>query len=188
MISTIHDYFDVNIDYYAKINFKGLVKLVDAVGGVEVDVPKVLCTDDSSRGDEICIQPGHQTLNGEQALVYARNRKQLANGDFGRAEHQQEIIMALINKIKTINDVSTFIDILNTVSNSMDTNLTTKQILSFYNVGKDILKKSVTTDTSNLINTYFKGKDEKTDYFIEHSNNIYEQIKEDISIWNLNCN
>lgn len=160
MINTIQDYFDVNIDYYAKINFKGLVKLVDAVGGVEVDVPKVLCTDDSSRGDEICIQPGHQTLNGEQALVYARNRKQLANGDFGRAEHQQEIIMALINKIKTINDVSTFIDILNTVSNSMDTNLTTKQILSFYNVGKDILKKSVSTDTSNLINVqrlYLQG-------------------------------
>lgn len=160
MINTIQDYFDVNIDYYAKINFKGLVKLVDAVGGVEVDVPKVLCTDDSSRGEEICIQPGHQTLNGEQALVYARNRKQLANGDFGRAEHQQEIIMALINKIKTINDVSTFIDILNTVSNSMDTNLTTKQILSFYNVGKDILKKSVSTDTSNLINVqrlYLQG-------------------------------
>lgn len=160
MINTIQDYFDVNIDYYAKINFKGLVKLVDAVGGVEVDVPKVLCTDDSSRGDEICIQPGHQTLNGEQALVYARNRKQLANGDFGRAEHQQEIIMALINKIKTINDVSTFMDILNTVSNSMDTNLTTKQILSFYNVGKDILKKSVSTDSSNLINVqrlYLQG-------------------------------
>ena len=160
MINTIQDYFDVNIDYYAKINFKGLVKLVDAVGGVEVDVPKVLCTDDSSRGEEICIQPGHQTLNGEQTLVYARNRKQLANGDFGRAEHQQEIIMALINKIKTINDVSTFIDILNTVSNSMDTNLTTKQILSFYNVGKDILKKSVSTDTSNLINVqrlYLQG-------------------------------
>ena len=160
MINTIQDYFDVNIDYYAKINFKGLVKLVDAVGGVEVDVPKVLCTDDSSRGEEICIQPGHQTLNGEQALVYARNRKQLANGDFGRADHQQEIIMALINKIKTINDVSTFIDILNTVSNSMDTNLTTKQILSFYNVGKDILKKSVSTDTSNLINVqrlYLQG-------------------------------
>lgn len=160
MINTIQDYFDVNIDYYAKINFKGLVKLVDAVGGVEVDVPKVLCTDDSSRGDEVCIQPGHQTLNGEQALVYARNRKQLANGDFGRAEHQQEIIMALINKIKTINDVSTFMDILNTVSNSMDTNLTTKQILSFYNVGKDILKKSVSTDSSNLINVqrlYLQG-------------------------------
>ena len=99
-------------------------------------------------------------MNGEQALVYARNRKQLANGDFGRAEHQQEIIMALVNKIKTIKDVSTFMDILNTVSNSMDTNLTTKQILSFYNVGKDILKRSTVTDNSNVINVqrlYLQG-------------------------------
>lgn len=151
MINTIEEYFDVNIDYYAKINFKGLVKLVDAVGGVEMNVEKELCTDDSSRGSQICIQPGQQVLNGEQALVYARNRKQLVNGDFGRAEHQQEIIKALINKIKTIDDVSTFMDILNTVSNSMDTNLTTKQILSFYNVGKDILKKSLSSDESDIV-------------------------------------
>lgn len=152
MINTIQDYFDVNIDYYAKINFKGLVKLVDAVGGVEVEVPKLLCTDDSSRGGEVCIQPGHQKLNGEQALVFARNRKQLVNGDFGRAKHQQEIIMALINKMKTIKDVSTFMDILNTISNSLDTNLTTKQILAFYNVGKDIIKKSLSSDDADLIN------------------------------------
>ncbi len=152
MINTIQDYFDTDIDYYAKINFKGLVKLVDAVGGVEVDVPQVLCTDDSSRGGEVCIQPGRQVLNGEQALVFARNRKALANGDFGRAQHQQEIIMALVNKMKTIKYVSTFMDILNTISNSLDTNLTTKQILSFYNVGKDIIKKSLSSDDADLIN------------------------------------
>ena len=152
MINTIQDYLDVNIDYYAKINFKGLVKLVDAVGGVEVDVPKTLCTDNSSRTGEVCIKAGRQVLNGEQALVFARNRKQLANGDFGRAAHQQEIIMALINKMKTVKDVSTFMDILNTVSNSLDTNLTTKQILSFYNVAKDIIKKSLSSDEAELIN------------------------------------
>ena len=152
MINTIESYFDVNIDYYAKINFKGLVKLVDAVGGVEVDVPKKLCTDDSSRGGEICIKEGRQTLNGEQALVFARNRKALANGDFGRAKHQQEIVMALVNKMKTINDVATFTKILNTVSNSLDTNLTTKQILSFYNVGKDIIKRSLSADEADLVN------------------------------------
>lgn len=152
MIKTIENYFDTNIDYYAKINFKGLVKLVDAVGGVEVDVEKTLCTDDSNRTTEICIQPGLQTLNGEQALVYARNRKQLANGDFGRNYHQQVIIMALMNKVKEIKDASTFINILNTVSNSIDTNFTTKQILSFYNIGKDIIKKSLSSDKANIVN------------------------------------
>lgn len=150
MMNTIQDFFGINIDYYAKINFKGLVKLVDAVGGVEVDVPHTLCTDNSNREDTVCIQAGRQTLNGEQALTFARNRKQLSNGDFGRAEHQQEIIMALINKMRTITEVSKFRTILDTVSNSLDTNLTTKQILEFYNVGKDIIKRS--SEQSDLIN------------------------------------
>ena len=150
MMNTIQDFFGINIDYYAKINFKGLVKLVDAVGGVEVDVPHTLCTDNSNREETVCIHAGRQTLNGEQALTFARNRKNLVNGDFGRAEHQQEIIMALINKMRTITEVSKFRTILNTVSNSLDTNLTTKQILEFYNVGKDIIKRS--SEQADLIN------------------------------------
>lgn len=152
MMNTIENYFNVNIDYYAKINFKGLVKLVDAVGGVDINVEQKLCTDDSSRGSEICINPGYQTLNGEQALVYARNRKALVNGDFGRNQHQQEIVMALANKVKTITSVGKFTTILDTVSNSLDTNLTTKQMLSFYNVGKDIIKKSLSSEEVNLVN------------------------------------
>lgn len=152
MMNTIENYLGINIDYYAKINFKGLVKLVDAVGGVDINVEQQLCTDDSSRETEICINPGYQTLNGEQALVYARNRKALVNGDFGRNQHQQEIIMALANKVKTINSVGKFNDILNTVSNSLDTNLTPKQMLSFYNIGKDIMKKSLSSDEANIVN------------------------------------
>ena len=152
MINTIENFFDVNIDYYAKINFKGLVKLVNAVGGVDINVEQTLCTDNSNREEEVCIYPGEQTLNGEQALVYARNRKALVNGDFGRGQHQQEIVMALVNKMKTITDVTTFMDILNTVSDNLDTNLTTKQILAFYNVGKDIVKRSLSADEADLVN------------------------------------
>ncbi len=152
MIQTIQNYFDVKIDYYAKINFKGLVKLVNAVGGVDVNVEQVLCTDNSNREEEVCIQPGFQTLDGEQALVFARNRKALQNGDIGRGQHQQEIIKALINKIKGITEVSKFVNILNTISNSLDTNLTTKQILSFYNVAKDLVKRSLSADDANLVN------------------------------------
>lgn len=152
MMNTIENYLGVNIDYYAKINFKGLVKLVNAVDGVEINVQQKLCTDDSNRGGQICIEPGYQTLDGEQALVYARNRYDLPNGDFGRNQHQQEIVMAIANKFKNITDVTKFMDILNTISNSLDTNLTKKQMLSFYNVGKDIIKKSLSSDKADLIN------------------------------------
>lgn len=152
MMNTIENYLGVNIDYYAKINFKGLVKLVNAVDGVEINVEQTLCTDDSSRGGQVCINPGLQTLDGEHALVYARNRKALVNGDFGRNQHQQEIVMALANKIKTISSVSKFMEILDTVSNSLDTNLTTQQMLSFYNIAKDIVKRSLSSDEADIIN------------------------------------
>ncbi len=152
MMNTIEQYLGINIDYYAKINFKGLVKLVNAVDGVEINVEQTLCTDDSSRDGQVCINPGLQTLDGEQALVYARNRKALVNGDFGRNQHQQEIVMALANKIKTISSVSKFMEILDTVSNSLDTNLTTQQMLAFYNVAKDIVKRSLSSDEADIIN------------------------------------
>lgn len=152
MIKTIQNFLDIDIDYYAKVNFKGLVKLVDAVGGVQIDVKQQLCTDNSSRRGRICINPGLQTLDGEHALVYARNRKQLANGDFGRGIHQQEIIMALMDKIKEINDVSQFTKIINTMSDNMDTNLSTKQMLSFYGLAKNIMTASMSSDKADIVN------------------------------------
>lgn len=151
MMQTIEDYFGITIDYYAKVNFKGLVHLVDAVGGIDVEVPADLCTDDSSRGEEVCIKKGFQHLNGEGALVLSRNRKQLANGDIGRGQNQQIVIQGLLNKMRSIRSITQFTDILNTVSHNLDTNLSTQQILSFYNIGKDILAKSLSKDDSDII-------------------------------------
>lgn len=161
MINTIEDFLDIDIDYYAKINFKGLVKLVDALGGIDVDVPADLCTDDSSRGGEVCIKEGRQHLNGEEALVLSRNRKQLANGDFGRGQNQQLVIQAMLEKIKSLKSVNQFTSIFNTVSNSLDTNLTNKQILSFYSVAKDIVKTGLSSNSSNIVNIqqlYLQGQ------------------------------
>lgn len=151
MINTIENFFDVNIDYYAKINFKGLVNLVNAMGGIDVEVPQDLCTDNSNREEVVCINKGWQHLDGEGALVLSRNRKQLVNGDFGRGQNQQLVIQAMLQKVKTINSVSQFTEIFNTISNSLDTNLTTKQILSFYSVAKDIMKTGLSSEKSNII-------------------------------------
>ena len=139
MMKTIENTFDIPIDYYVKINFKGVVGLVDALGGIEVDVPKKLCTDDSNRQGTICIDKGHQTLDGEHALVFARNRYDLAQGDIDRGYNQQTLIKAMINKVTTIRNINTVLDILDTVSNNLDTNLTTTEILSFYNIFKEII-------------------------------------------------
>ncbi len=152
MMQTIQNYFDITIDYYAKINFKGIVKLVDTLGGIDVEVPADLCTDNSNREGEVCIQQGSQHLNGEQALVLARNRKQLANGDLDRGLNQQIVLQGIINQIKNLKNVTQLMNIIETISNNFDTNFTTEQILSFYNIGKDIIKRKLSLDNGNLIN------------------------------------
>lgn len=152
MMSTIEDYFDVHIDYYAKINFKGLVSLVNALGGIDVDVPADLCTDNSNREEVVCIKKGEQHLDGEGALVLSRNRKQLANGDLGRGQNQQLVISAMLNKVRKIRSASKFLKVLDTISNNFDTNFTTDQILSFYSVLEDLLNNDLAKDDGDIVN------------------------------------
>lgn len=140
MINTIENFLDIDIDYYVKINFKGVVNLVDTLGGVTVDVPKNLCTDNSNRVGTVCIKKGTQRLNGEEALVLARNRYNLARGDLDRANNQQLLLKSLLKEVTKINSVTQITDILSTISKNLDTNMTTNQILSLYNVLKDIIK------------------------------------------------
>ncbi|MEG1900530.1 MAG: LCP family protein [Bacilli bacterium] len=150
MIKTIENFTSIKIDYYMKMNFKGLVGLVNAIGGIEVNVPKKLCTDDSNRGGEICINEGLQTLNGEEALVLSRNRYDFIDGDISRGKNQQLVLQGILNKAKNIRSITTFNKILNTVINNVDTNMSVDQILSFYNIGKDIMKNK--TNTDNVLN------------------------------------
>ena len=153
VIDTITNLTDINIDYYVKINFKGVVSLVDALGGITVDVPIDFCEQNSNRefGDAtICLKKGVQTLNGEEALALARHRKTLPRGDIDRIANQQKIIEALINKVKNIRSFQEFENILNSVSNNTATNMTTNQILSFYNVGKDILINTLSGEDINF--------------------------------------
>ena len=156
MMDTIENFLDVKIDYYVKINFAGVVQLVDTLGGVEIDVPYNLCEQNSKRewgSNTIYIEKGLQTLNGEQALAYARNRHPNPNkcsskwtnytsNDFIRGEHQQEVVTAILNKFKDIDNLDTVYKLLDTISNNMVTNMSTDQILSLYNVFKDVASKS----------------------------------------------
>ncbi len=153
MIKTIENFTGISIDYYVKINFKGVIKLVDALGGIEVDVPKDFCESNSNRSTKkenlVCLEKGVHTINGEQALALARHRKTLATGDFQRGLNQQEVVKGILNKAKTIRSAGQALEILDAISKNMDTNFTTKQILSFYEIFKNIILTS--SESSNLI-------------------------------------
>lgn len=184
MIETIENVFDIDINYYVKVNFKGVVGIVDALGGVEVDVPQKLCTDDSNRQGEICINKGLQTLNGEQALVLARNRYDLKLGDISRGYNQQLLLKALINKLTEIRSVNTVIDLLETISNNLDTNFTTDEILSFYNIFKDILlsrEYQSNNDFLNIVQIKLAGVNKKI-YFPNLKSYLWSYLLDDESV------
>lgn len=83
----------VDIAHYAEISFNGLTDMVDAVGGVEVDVPNEI----NDYQTQVYVPAGKQTLNGAQALSFSRSRK-FGDGDFTRTADQRVLIEALINK------------------------------------------------------------------------------------------
>lgn len=159
VIDTIQDLTDVTIDYYVKINFKGVVDLVETVGGITVDVEEPyfsynhgfpcgdkVCEQDSNRewDNPIFITPGEQvTLNGEQALAYSRNRAQYIESDLARNRHQQDVIMALAKKMLHVKSYNDFQKILESVSNNIATNMSTNQILSSYNIFKDMIGRTL---------------------------------------------
>ncbi len=151
MINTVESFFDIHIDYYLKINFKGIVSLVDELGGVEVDVPISFCEQDSNRNfdNQICLDKGTKLLNGEEALALARHRKTI--NDIKRGENQQLIVKGLMNKLKSIKSVNTIYNLLDTISNNMETNMNTNEILSLYNIGKEIFLKSNSSNIDEII-------------------------------------
>ena len=128
--------------------------------GVDVDVPIKFCEQDSNRefgNNEICLDKGLQTLNGEQALALSRHRKTLATGDFQRVQHQQLVVEAMAKKAKSIRSVDKLYDVLNAVSKNIETNVKTSEMLNLYNVGKKMLFKN--NANINLEKTYLTGYD-----------------------------
>ena len=159
VINTIQDLIGIDIDYYVKINFKGVVDLVEALKGIEVDVPVDFCEQDSNRmyENEICLSKGLQTLNGEQALALSRHRHSLPLGDFQRVQHQQLVVEAMAKKVKTIRSVNMFYDVLNAVSKNIETNVSTDEMLNLYNVGKKMMFENGAS--LNIEKTYLTGYD-----------------------------
>ena len=162
MVKTVENFTGLTIDYYAKINFRGVIDLVDVLGGITVDVPMDFCESNEDRmegpGYEICLNKGVQVLNGKQALALARHRKTLPLGDFQRGQNQQLVVEGMINQAKTIRNVNDLYKILDTISDNIDLSMTTEELLSFYNIAKSLMVKGGDVNL-NITKTFLTGYD-----------------------------
>ena len=160
VINTVEQFTDITIDYYVKINFKGVVDLVDALGGIEVDIEAPdfnynhgvncggrFCEQNSDRDTSasgmIYLDPGLQTINGEEALAYARCRHLYLQSDIDRNRHQQQVVEAIAKKAANAENLSKIEEILNAVTKNITTNMSSEQILSFYEVLKSMISNSL---------------------------------------------
>ena len=147
-IKTIEDLLNININYYVRINFDSVVKVVDEIGGIDIT---------SDQDLNFCgIKKGINHVDGACALRYARERKSYLSGDRHRGENQQEVIKAVLNKIKK-NKLLIFKYpiILNKLKNNFETNIKNDDI-------KDFIKKDIKYLPKWVIKSYnLNGSDSK---------------------------
>ncbi|PNV66202.1 LytR family transcriptional regulator [Rubneribacter badeniensis] len=123
---------NIEISHYAEVNFEELVALVDAVGGVDVEVDERI--DDPDAGS-IVIEEGTQHLDGEAALVFARSRAYV-DGDFTRTANQRKLIMALVEKVLAL-PVTDLPGVIQSAAQCVTTDLSVSDILSLAQQFKD---------------------------------------------------
>ncbi|MBJ6645688.1 LytR family transcriptional regulator [Streptomyces sp. BSE7F] len=97
LVRTVEFNTGLHIDHYVEIGFAGFANIVDAVGGVEIDIPQDI-KDTKSGAD---LKKGKQTLSGEEALAFVRTRYALAGSDLDRTKNQQKFLSALANQVAT---------------------------------------------------------------------------------------
>ncbi|MCD5001684.1 LCP family protein [Enterococcus saccharolyticus] len=116
-MDTVENYLDIPIDHYVSINMMGIKELVDAVGGVDVNNDLEF----ESRGEHFAFGPIH--LEGERALTYLRMRYEDSRGDYGRQLRQRAVVEGIMNKALSLNGVTQYQGILNTMEGNMKTDM-----------------------------------------------------------------
>ncbi len=117
--------YDIEIDYYLKMNFSGFVNIIDALGGIEV-----YSEYDFSVPNIRDYQKGYNELTGIEALAFARERYSFAIGDYQRGKNQMEVIKAVLKKCSSPAILKNYPAVMNAIAGSFDTNMPENQILS----------------------------------------------------------
>lgn len=155
-IRTIENALDIEVNYYAKITFSSVIDVIDALGGIHVNVPMDFCERPANRSwaksNIIYVKKGPQVLTGVKSLALARHRSTLKEGDLGRAKNQQLVINAMVKKAANPEILTKVDTLIQVVSDTVQTNITKKEIYSFANTFASDLKPW--TFTNHVIQGY----------------------------------
>jgi len=151
---TIFQDFGIPINYYAWVGLDGFVKVIDTVGGVDVDVLHPITDDNypddvgNNTGDiyaykRLYIPPGPQHLSGPEALEYVRSRHADLVGDFGRSARQQQVLSALKTKLNNPDIVSKLPAIANDLNGYVKTDMQLSDVFKLMNFARSLNSNSI---------------------------------------------
>jgi LCP family protein required for cell wall assembly len=145
-VQTVEQFLGVPINFYAQIDFNAFQKFINLIGGIELDIKQKIKVDPIGQGNTVTLKPGKQTLRGPIALAYARARY-TEGGDFDRANRQQEVIMAILNKVT---DPQRFPDLLtkapqlyDQLSRGIHTNMSLEQAIQLAWLVKQLPQENI---------------------------------------------
>ncbi len=145
-MSTLEQLYGIDIPFYARVNFTSVIEIVDALGGVDVYSEQAFTT-----YDNVHVVQGMNHFDGVQALSFSRDRYHVDGGDFQRGRNQQAVIEGIINKAISPAILTGAMDIMASVSDNMQTNMSTEQI-------QELVKTQLTDGASwNIVSMSAEG-------------------------------
>ncbi len=125
MVETVEEFTGLEMNHYLMIDFAGFEEVVDALGGIKIDVEKSLY--DAS--NKINVKAGLQRMDGETALAYVRFRHD-AKGDYGRIERQQKFLKAVLSESLRITSIHRIPELVSILSENTKTDMSVSQMIS----------------------------------------------------------
>jgi len=174
-IETVENLLDIPVDYYVRVDFEAFMEIVNALGGIDIDVPFAFSEQNSKdKAGAISLEPGMQTLDGEEALAFARTRK--IDNDIERGKRQQEVMKAIVKKAASGTSVVKYGQVIDAIGSNMKTDMSFDEIKALIDYG---IASNLTIDTMTLegFDSYIPNSSGKNVYYWQLDEDALAQTK-----------
>ncbi|MBG0786838.1 MAG: LCP family protein [Anaerolineaceae bacterium] len=143
---TVEEFLGIPVDYYAQVDFQAFIDFIDDIQGVRLDIKEPITIDRLGQWNTVTLEPGLITLPGDYALAYVRTRY-TEGGDFDRASRQQEVIMAIRDRILEFDMLPTLVanapQIYEDLAGGINTNMSLSQVIKLAWSAMDIDRENI---------------------------------------------
>lgn len=169
-IKTLEDYYDIDIDYYLRVNFSSLVGIVDSLGGVTVN------SDYAFEASGYSFKAGENELDGDKALAFSRERYAFSSGDNQRGINQMLVIKAMLKKAMSPVILINYGKIMDNISGSFETNMSADEISGLIKMQLNDMAEW------NIVTNAVTGSDSSQTTYTSGSQEIYVMIPDKVSV------